>query len=254
MRIGRAQDGRESFPECAAQRYAGEQARLAARPRHLPQVECQNREREGRAQPRRTVRGAEHRGEPAGLAEQGVSKPARGGVTHADSRSARWRRAIRLGAVAMTLALVAACGASPPNQNPRAELPLKTVPVDLPRYMGKWYVIANIPYFGERGNVASYAEWVLRDDGRIDDHYVYRPGSFDAPTKRMTFLDTPVPGSGGGEWRVRLFWPVTVQQLTLYVDPDYRVTLLGYPARAWAGVCAPAGHGRRYVSGAAAAA
>ncbi len=131
----------------------------------------------------------------------------------------------------MTLALVAACGASPPNPNPRAELPLKTVPVDLPRYMGKWYVIANIPYFGERGNVASYAEWVLRDDGRIDDHYVYRPGSFDAPTKRMTFLDTPVPGSGGGEWRVRLFWPVTVQQLTLYVDPDYQVTLLGYPGK-----------------------
>ena len=26
--------------------------------------------------------------------------------------------------------------------------------VDLERYMGEWYVIANIPYFGERDNVA----------------------------------------------------------------------------------------------------
>jgi apolipoprotein D and lipocalin family protein len=123
----------------------------------------------------------------------------------------------------------AACSGPPPNPNPRAAVPLKTVPVDLPRYMGRWYVIANIPYFGERGNVGSYAEWSLRPDGRIDDAYVYRPGSFDAPFKRMQFVDSVVDGSGGGEWRVRLFWPIYVSQLTLYVDPEYRVTLLGYP-------------------------
>ena len=27
--------------------------------------------------------------------------------------------------------------------------------VDLDRYMGKWYIIANIPYFAEKGKVAS---------------------------------------------------------------------------------------------------
>ncbi|CAJ0807570.1 lipocalin family protein [Ralstonia holmesii] len=130
----------------------------------------------------------------------------------------------------LTLAIAsAACSSPPPNPNPRAAVPLKTVPVDLPRYMGRWYVIANIPYFGERGNVGSYAEWSLRPDGRIDDAYVYRPGSFDAPFKRMQFVDSVVDGSGGGEWRVRLFWPIYVSQLTLYVDPEYRVTLLGYP-------------------------
>lgn len=129
--------------------------------------------------------------------------------------------------VALALAGVA-CSGPPPNPNPRAAVPLQTVPVDLPRYMGRWYVIANIPYFGERGNVGSYAEWALRADGRIDDAYVYRPGKFDAPFKRMQFVDSVVAGSGG-EWRVRLFWPIYVSQLTLYVDAEYRVTLLGYP-------------------------
>jgi len=42
-------------------------------------------------------------------------------------------------------------------------LPLQTLPVDLSRYMGRWYVTANIPYFA-----ASRAQWALRTDGRID--------------------------------------------------------------------------------------
>ncbi|HEV3428587.1 MAG TPA: lipocalin family protein [Paraburkholderia sp.] len=123
------------------------------------------------------------------------------------------------------------CTDGPPNPNPRAALPLQTVPVDLPRYMGRWYVIANIPYFAERGFVASRAEWTLREDGRIDDAFVGRKGGFDGPEKRYQFVDTVKAGSGGGEWSVRLFWPIYVTQFTLYVDPDYRYTILGYPGK-----------------------
>jgi len=126
---------------------------------------------------------------------------------------------------------VPGCTSGPPNPNPRAALPLHTVPVDLPRYMGRWYVIANIPYLAERGFVASRAEWTLRPDGRIDDVFVGRKGGFDQAERRYRFLDTVEPGSGGGKWSVRLFWPVYVTQLTLYVDPDYRYTILGYPGK-----------------------
>ncbi len=88
------------------------------------------------------------------------------------------------------------------------------------------------PYFAERDVVASRAEWTLRQDGRIDDDvFVGRRGGFDKPESRYQFLDTVVPGSGGGAWRVRLFWPIHVSQLTLYVDPDYRYTLIGYPGK-----------------------
>lgn len=87
------------------------------------------------------------------------------------------------------------------------------------------------PYFAERGFVGSRAEWRLRDDGRIDDAFVGRDGGFDQPERHYRFVDAVKPGSGGGEWRVRLFWPVYVTQLTLYVDPDYRYTILGYPGK-----------------------
>lgn len=132
---------------------------------------------------------------------------------------------------AVFVVFAAGCSATPPNPNPNAKLPLKTVAVDLPRYMGRWYVIANIPYFAERGYVGSYAQWELRPDGRINDSFYGYKKDFNATISHFQFLDTPVPGSGGGLWSVRLFWPVYVKQLTLYVDPDYKYTLLGYPGK-----------------------
>ena len=125
--------------------------------------------------------------------------------------------------------LVAACATTPPNPNPRAAQELKLASVELPRYMGRWYLIANIPYFGERNYVASRAEWALRADGKIDDAYVGRKGGFDQPETRREFVDTVVSGTNNAHWRVRLFWPIYVSQLTLYVDAPYENTLLGYP-------------------------
>jgi apolipoprotein D and lipocalin family protein len=141
------------------------------------------------------------------------------------------RRLACAAAAVFLLFMLNGCSGEPPNPNPRASVPLQTVPVDLPRYMGRWYIIANIPYFAERNFVGAYAEWKLRPDGKIDDSYLAHKGSFDAPLKHYQFLDTPVPGSGGGEWSVQVFWPVRFKQLTLYVDPDYRYTILGYPGK-----------------------
>lgn len=131
----------------------------------------------------------------------------------------------------VVLGLLAACSNEPPNPNPRAAVPLQPAPVDLPRYMGRWYIVALIPYFAEKDMVGSYAQWTLRDDGKIDDQYFGRKKTFDSPLKHYRFTDTPVPGTGNGEWRVRVIWPITVTQLTVYVDPDYRYTLIGYPGK-----------------------
>lgn len=138
-------------------------------------------------------------------------------------------RRVLLVLTALSLGLLAACSTPPPNPNPKAKEPLHTVAVDLPRYMGRWYIIANIPYFGERNFVGSYAQWELRPDGKINDSFYGYKNRFDAKITHMQFVDTPVPGSENGLWSVRLFWPIYVKQLTLYVDPDYQYTLLGYP-------------------------
>lgn len=131
--------------------------------------------------------------------------------------------------IAVVTLTMLGCSSAPVNPNPRAADPQKPASLDLERYMGRWYNIANIPYFGERDYVASYSEWKLRPDGAVDDLYVGRKGGFGQPETRREFVDSVVPGTGNGEWRVRLFWPISVTQITLYVDPDYRYTILGYP-------------------------
>ena len=138
---------------------------------------------------------------------------------------------LRTIAAIAVVAIVAGCASAPPNPNPRAAQELKLAKVDLPRYMGTWYVIANIPYFGEKNYVGSRAEWKLRDDGRIADAFIGRKGGFDQPETRREFVDTVVPGTDNARWSVRLFWPVSVTQLTLYVDDGYEYTLLGYPGK-----------------------
>ncbi|MDE2150066.1 MAG: lipocalin family protein [Gammaproteobacteria bacterium] len=98
---------------------------------------------------------------------------------------------------------------------------------DLDRYMGRWYVIANIPSWVERGNVGSYAEYRKHGDGDIDDLYFYHPRNFDEPLQEKQGLAHVVDGSGGTHWRVTFFWPIYVDYQVLYVDPDYNYALVG---------------------------
>lgn len=66
-----------------------------------------------------------------------------------------------------------------------SKAPMRTVDhVDLPRYMGDWYVIANIPYFAEKNCFDSIESYALRADGRIDNRFRCRKGSFEAPLER----------------------------------------------------------------------
>jgi len=103
--------------------------------------------------------------------------------------------------------------------------------VDLDRYLGRWYVIANIPYFLENGKVASYDTYAKRPDGKMDNIFTFRKGSFDAPeqswngTARVTNLAT------NAEWKVGFIWPVTSTYLVLELDPDYRWAVVGTPGR-----------------------
>ena len=102
--------------------------------------------------------------------------------------------------------------------------------VDLQRYMGTWYVIANVPYFAERGKVATRDVYTLDADGNVATSYVYRK-SFDGPEKTTGSLGVVQAGSDNSYWRVRFLWLIRADYLILDVAPDYSWALVGQPSR-----------------------
>jgi lipocalin len=71
------------------------------------------------------------------------------------------------GAVAVAIggAFAYARATRPPVINPKVPEPAK--PVDLPRYLGKWYELARHETVFEKGLDAATAEYTLRPDGKI---------------------------------------------------------------------------------------
>jgi apolipoprotein D and lipocalin family protein len=104
--------------------------------------------------------------------------------------------------------------------------------VDLPRYMGDWYVIANIPYFAEKNCLDSIESYALRADGKIDNWFTCRKGSFDAPMQRKAnAIATVQDRTSNATWRVRFFKVISVQYFILDLDPAYQWVMVGHPSR-----------------------
>ncbi len=104
--------------------------------------------------------------------------------------------------------------------------------IDLQRYSGRWYIIANIPYFAENGKVGSYFD-VSFPEGKVVDAYYGRDKTFEAKLENFTMNGYVVPGTGNARWRESPFWPLYFSYLILYVDPDYQTALVGYPGRGY---------------------
>ena len=143
----------------------------------------------------------------------------------------------------MALSLPACAGFAPRRaaSSPAmaSKAPLQTVPrVDLPRFMGDWRVIANIPYFAERGNVDSIESYQLLPDGIIANGFAFRKESFDAPQKKMTFTAEVKNKETNAEWRVKFLPFVKVAYLILDLDPDYQWTVIGHPSRKYGWIMA----------------
>jgi apolipoprotein D and lipocalin family protein len=75
----------------------------------------------------------------------------------------------------------------------------------------------------------SYFDISFQTGNKLTDVYTAHPKTFDAPTKCYTL--NAVPGTGNARWRQSAFWPWYLSYLILYVDPDYRTTLVGHSGR-----------------------
>jgi apolipoprotein D and lipocalin family protein len=118
----------------------------------------------------------------------------------------------------------------------RVHAPLSTVEqVDLPRFMGSWYVIAHIPAGIEKDAHAAVETYTLDDDGSIATTYVFRRGSLDGPVKKLTPRGFVHDRETNAEWRMQFLWPFRAEYLIAYLDEDYERTIVARTKRdmAW---------------------
>jgi len=110
--------------------------------------------------------------------------------------------------------------------------PIKTVAhVDLPRFMGDWYVIANIPTFIEKGAYNAVESYRLDPDGTIATTFTFRKGAFDGPQKTHQPRGWVTDRSTNATWGMQFIWPIKAEYLIAYLDDAYRETIIARNSR-----------------------
>jgi apolipoprotein D and lipocalin family protein len=105
--------------------------------------------------------------------------------------------------------------------------PLKTVDhVDIERFMGDWYVIANIPTAIEKGAHNAIESYRLDDDGSIATTFTFHKGDFNGPLKTYEPRGYVSEGSNA-VWGMQFIWPIKADYRIIYLDEDYSVTVIG---------------------------
>jgi apolipoprotein D and lipocalin family protein len=123
----------------------------------------------------------------------------------------------------MTLTL-GACAARGPE--------METVDyVDIERFMGDWYVIANIPTFLEKEAYNAVETYALNDDGSIATTFTFRKGGFDGEEKEFNPKGFISDTRTNATWGMRFVWPIKADYRIIYVDDDYSKTVIARQKR-----------------------
>lgn len=132
------------------------------------------------------------------------------------------RRAKHFAAIGMAT-LLAACSSHPPMQ---------TVPhVDLERFMGDWYVIANIPTFIEKEAFNAVETYQPGDNGTIVTTFRFRKGGFDGPIKTYHPTGFIKDERSNALWGMQFIWPIKADYRIVYLDENYTRVVIARQAR-----------------------
>lgn len=124
----------------------------------------------------------------------------------------------------VTLAGLSACSAGQPQ--------METVDyVDLPRFMGDWYVIANIPTFVEKDAYNSVESYELNPDGTIATTFRFAVGGFDGEMKEYNPTGFIRNSETNALWGMQFVWPFKGDYRIVFVDEDYTQTIIGRQKR-----------------------
>ncbi|MDF3021840.1 MAG: hypothetical protein K0Q92_3143 [Steroidobacteraceae bacterium] len=127
----------------------------------------------------------------------------------------------------LTMGLLSLLGGCQSSLPPIANEPK----VDLARFMGDWYVIANIPTSIERGAHNAVESYRLDSDGSIATTFTFRDGAFDGKLKRYCPRGFVRDDPSQAIWGMQFIWPIKADYRIVYVSPDYQQTIIGRQKR-----------------------
>ena len=123
----------------------------------------------------------------------------------------------------MTTATLLGCTSPPPM--PTVEY------VNINRFMGDWYVIANIPTFIETEAHNAVESYRLNADGTVATTFTFNDGGFNGEKKiyrpKGFILDTITNAT----WGMQFIWPIKADYRVVYLNDNYSQTIIGRKKR-----------------------
>ena len=110
--------------------------------------------------------------------------------------------------------------------------PIKTVEyVDLNRFMGDWYVIANIPTFIEKNAYNAIETYQLEEDGTVATTFKFNKGGPDGELKTYHPRGFIRDEASNAVWGMQFIWPFKSEYRIIYLSDDYSTTVIGRSKR-----------------------
>ena len=137
------------------------------------------------------------------------------------------RGILRMNSRWLALALVATAlgGCATTSSEQRPPLALASH-VDLQRFMGDWYVIANIPTVFEKGAHNAKDHYELATDGTIPTTFTYNADAADGPLKHYESRGYVLDAATNAVWGQQYVWPIKADYRISYLSDDYRLAVI----------------------------
>ena len=103
--------------------------------------------------------------------------------------------------------------------------------VDIKRFMGDWYVIANIPTLIEKKAFNAIESYRLDSDDTVITTFSFNKGSLDGPLKTYTFRGFVQDKTSQAVWGMQFIWPFRAEYRIIYLNEDYSQTVIGRTKR-----------------------
>lgn len=103
--------------------------------------------------------------------------------------------------------------------------------VDLERFMGDWYVIANIPTVIETNAYNAMESYRLVDDGTVATTFSFRQDGFNGARKTYHPTGYVLDRESNAIWGMQFIWPIQADYRIVFVDESYSQTVIGRSAR-----------------------